>query len=103
MKKSTKKNAHKNNYNGRNIYGQRCIVKSMKLEKETAVEQCLEILADLEANRELRTEYTIDCTCFNAEECIELNRSIARILELRTKMSRPLFPAGDLPLPLLAV
>jgi hypothetical protein len=35
-------------FSGRNVFGQRCIAKFVKLEKETAVEQYLAILADIE-------------------------------------------------------
>ena len=41
MKKSANKSTKKNIYNGRNIYGQRCIAKFVKLEKETALDQYL--------------------------------------------------------------
>ena len=86
MKKNTKKNARKNNYNGRNVYGQRCIAKSVKLEKETAVEQYLAILADLEAHYGEPIEYTIDASCFNDEEAVAFYKKMTRIMALRTSV-----------------
>ena len=52
MKKNKSKKNHKvNRYNGRNVYGQRCIAKTVTLEKETALEQYLDILDDVEAHK----------------------------------------------------
>ena len=47
MKKKIKKNSR---YNGRNVFGERCIAKFVTLEKATATEQYIEILEDLELN-----------------------------------------------------
>jgi len=95
--KNSKKNIRKNsNYNGRNIYGERCIAKSVKLEKETAVDQYLSVMADLEKHHGKTIEYTIDMSCFTAEEARAFNNKMTRILELRTRMRGLPFVAEDI-------
>ena len=42
----------KSNRIGRNIYGQKCIAKEVTLNKETAVEQYIEVLNDIELHRQ---------------------------------------------------
>ncbi len=56
--KKNKKNTKKARYNGRNAFGQRCIAKFVVLEKETAMQQFLEALADIDAHEGQRIEYT---------------------------------------------
>ena len=41
VKKCKKNICKNNNYNGRNVYGQPCVAKFVKLEKETALDQSL--------------------------------------------------------------
>ena len=57
MKKNTK-NRTDSRYNGRNIYGERCIAKAVILYKETAMKQCFEALEDIAAHKGERIEYT---------------------------------------------
>lgn len=83
MKKKVKKNARKHSGIGRNIYGQRCITKFVKLEKETALEQYMDILTDLDSYHVHNIEYTVDCSCFNDEERIAFNNKLSKIMELR--------------------
>lgn len=95
MKKSTKsKRIRKNNYNGRNVYGQRCIAKFVKLEKETALDQYMDIIADLEASQGQTIEYTIDSSCFSCEEAEQFNNKLIRIMELRSRMRGYSFTTG---------
>lgn len=94
--KKCKKNIRKNNnYNGRNIYGQRCIAKFVKLDKETALDQYLAIMADIENTHGEAIEYTIDSSCFTREEAIQFSNKIARIMELRARMKGLGFVTGD--------
>ena len=103
MKKQNNKHVRKDSiYNGRNIYGERCIAKFVKLEKETAVDQYLAILADLEANHGQTIEYTIDCSCFTREEGIAFNDRMTKICELRTRMRGLPFATGNVTLPRFA-
>ena len=59
MKKKSKKSNKGSHYNGRNVFGERCIAKCVTLEKDTAVEQYLEILADMDKHHGENIEYTI--------------------------------------------
>ena len=58
MKKKSKKSNKGSHYNGRNVFGERCIAKFVTLEKATAVEQYLEILADIDNHPGDIIEYT---------------------------------------------
>ena len=81
------KNAKKNNrYNGYNARGQRCEVKTVKLDKEKALEQCLEIMRKVEiAQAEgRRLEYTLDWSAMEAEEVIRVRQELDRIARLRS-------------------
>ena len=100
MKKQNKKSQKKHNkYNGRNIYGQRCIAKFVKLEKETALDQYLAIMADIENTHGEAIEYTIDSSCFTREEAIQFSNKITRIMELRARVKGLGFVTGDFTLP----
>ncbi len=89
----------KNSYNGRNVYGQRCIAKFVKLEKETAVDQYLAILADLDTSKEKTVEYTFDSSCFTREEAIEFSKKITRIMALRSNLIGKPYVSVDITLP----
>ena len=59
--KKTKKNMKKNSYIGKNVYGQSCIIKEVTLEREPALAQYLEIMADIENHKKANQniEYSI--------------------------------------------
>ena len=99
MKKSANKSTKKNIYNGRNIYGQRCIAKFVKLEKENALDQYLAIMADIENTHGEAIDYTIDSSCFTREEAIQFSNKITRIMELRARVKGLGFVTGDFTLP----
>lgn len=81
MKKQNKKN-RKNNYNGRNIFGERCIAKTLKLEKETAFAQCVQVLKEVMTS-EVRIEYTLDWTAMTEDEAMAVQDKLNRLMELR--------------------
>ena len=85
--KNAKKNTRKNNnYNGKNVYGQPCVEKFVKLEKETALDQYLTILADIENANGKAVEYTVDSSCFTREEAEAFGKKVERIMELRARL-----------------
>ena len=87
MKKQNKKNTKNNHrYNGFNAYGQRCEVKTVKLDKENALEQCLKIMEKVEiAQAEgRRLEYTLDWSAMTQEEVIRVRMELDRIARLRS-------------------
>ena len=91
-KKNTRKN---NNYNGKNVYGQPCVAKFVKLEKETALDQYLAILADVENANGNAIEYTVDSSCFTREEAIAFSEKLERIMELRARLRGVGFVTGN--------
>ena len=93
--KNGKKNVRKNNCNGRNVYGQPCIEKFVKLEKETALDQYLAILADIENANGKAIEYTVDSSCFTREEAIAFNDKLERIMALRASLRGVGFVTGS--------
>ena len=55
MKKQNKKSQKKHNkYNGRNIYGQRCIAKDLKLEPGIAYQQAIQMIDEVFARLGIR-------------------------------------------------
>lgn len=54
---------------GRNVFGEVCIEKFLKLERETAFEQYVEMMNDIISNREI-IEYTVDSSCFTTDEAM---------------------------------
>jgi len=82
MKKHNKKN-RKNNYNGRNIFGERCVAKTLKLEKETAFEQCVQMLKEVMTS-EVKIEYTLDWTAMTEDEAIAVQDKLNRLMQLRS-------------------
>ena len=82
MKKSTKKNAHKNNYNGRNIYGQRCIAKDLKLEPGIAYQQAIQMIDEVFAAKD-KIEYTLDWSALSDEEMDIVQEKMTRYWNLR--------------------
>lgn len=96
MRKSNGKRVRRNENNGRNVYGQRCVAKFVKLEKNTALDQYLDILADLEASKGKNVEYTVDSSCFSREEVIEFNKKLCRIMALRANLRGSSFVTADI-------
>ena len=87
-------------FNGRNVFGQRCIAKFVKLEKETAAEQYLAILADIENANGKKIEYTVDGSCFTKEEANKFYDQIARMIALRASLKNTGFATVDFPAPI---
>ena len=68
MKKQNKKSQKKHNkYNGRNIYGQRCIAKDLKLEPGIAYQQAIQMIDEVLASKD-KIEYTLDWSALSDEE-----------------------------------
>lgn len=87
MKKQNKKTTKKNNrYNGYNAYGQRCEVRTVKLDSENALEQCLKIMEKVEIAQSegRRLEYTLDWSAMPKEEVIRVRMELDRIAKLRS-------------------
>lgn len=79
-----KKNKN-NRYNGRNVYGQCCEVRTVKLNKETALEQCLDVVRKVEiaqANGR-RLEYTLDWSDLDRAEVTRVSQKLDTIMKLR--------------------
>jgi hypothetical protein len=55
---------------GRNIFGEVCTEKYLKLNKETAVQQYTEMMKDIVSHGG-KIEYTVDSTCFTPDEAEE--------------------------------
>ena len=70
-------------YNGKNIFGERCVAKSIKLHKETAVKQYLDILADVTAHKDQNTEYTVDASELTAAELMAVEEAVNTLLHGR--------------------
>ena len=90
---------HNNRKIGRNIYGERCIVKEVELQKATAFEQYMEIIRDIEAHgaKGLRIEYTVICAKdFTEEDIVKLNETVAKITALRAYSRGAMFAEVDL-------
>lgn len=78
-----KKNRKKKNQHNRNVFGEPCISKVIKFEKETAIQQFLKIQEDLESSKNL-IEYTVDLSCFDKSEIEAFTSQITKIMELRS-------------------
>ena len=85
MKKAKKNTKKTNRYNGYNAYGLRCEVKTVKLNRENALEQCLKIMDKVEiAQAEgRRLEYTLDWSTLPEEEIIQVRQELDRITRMR--------------------
>ncbi len=85
MKKNKRTAKKHNRYNGYNVYGQRCEVRTVKLNQETALEQCLDVFRKVEiaqANGR-RLEYTLDWSGMDREEAERVARKLDAIAKLR--------------------
>ena len=85
MKKAKNYSQKTNRYNGYNAFGLRCEVKTVKLNRENALEQCLKIMDKVEiAQAEgRRLEYTLDWSALPKEEAIQVRRELDRIVRMR--------------------
>ena len=83
-----KKNARKN-----------CCANVIKAEKEIAISQVLDILTKLDKNPGSNDEYTLDLSCFTAEEKQEFELKVIQILALRSKMRGHTYEVALTPLP----
>ena len=87
-----KKQNKKNNRAGRNVFGQKCIAKEVTLNKETALEQYLEVLNDIEQHRQLgiNIEYDVKMPkdVFSQDEIDEMNRKMSNLMMLRHGMAQ---------------
>ena len=83
MKKKSKKSNKKSHYNGRNVFGERCIAKFVTLEKATATEQYIEILEDIYNHPGDIIEYTFTLSNdFSPSEAEKLYRWIDKVSAL---------------------
>ena len=57
----------KNERIGKNVFGEICVTKFLKLDKETALEQYVEMMNDITSHHG-KIEYTVDSSCFSIEE-----------------------------------
>ena len=97
MKKKMNKNNKKSRYNGRNAFGERCIEKVVTLEKDTAVEQYLEILADMDKHHGENIEYTILISKdFCQSEADELCKWIQKVAAFRALAQKKSFLRMDI-------
>ena len=90
----TKKNAKKNRKTvnnsaytpGRNAFGQKAETHLVVLERETAFDQLMDCICQLDGSTK---EFTFDMRCFNGheEELDEIMAKISAILALRASMS----------------
>lgn len=91
MKKQNKKNTKKNRYNGTNIFGERCHARTIKLLKETALEQVLDTLDKVDSFNG-KIEYTFDWSAMSSDEAWEVQRKLNRIVAFR-KYNSPIYCA----------
>ena len=72
---------------GRNVFGDKCREKILKLNKETAIDQYIEMMKDLLVNgKNSSIEYTIDSSCFTREEEEAFFQSVEGINSLFARM-----------------
>ena len=91
MKKNTSR------YNGRNVFGERCIAKFATLEKGTALKQFMEILDDLDAHAGMCIEYTFNLSKdFSPEEAAELHAQLDRVSALHAMSKNREFIRQDI-------
>ena len=69
---------------GRNVFGEVCIEKFLKLERETAIDQYIEMMNDIFSNKH-RIEYTVDSSCFTADEAKEFFELATRINQMHNE------------------
>lgn len=92
--KKTKKNMKKNSFIGKNVYGQACIIKEVTLERGTALEQYLEIMADIEKHQKANQniEYSIAFPKdMSKQEIDKFYDDLKKLMTLRAQMSNTKF------------
>lgn len=88
-KKKAKKNRTTHNNStytpGRNIFGQRAETHLVVLERETAFQQIMDCICQLDGSTK---EFTLDCTNFNGheDELDEITAKVKAILELKARL-----------------
>lgn len=98
MKKSNRKNKRNrkaSKYNGINAFGQPCIEKFVVLEKETAWEQYMEILEDLDTAHD-EVEYTVMFSGFTNEEIKEFHEKVERAMMIKAFFTNREFVRQDI-------
>ena len=81
--------------NARRMYNTHII----KAEKETVMSQLLDVLDALDKNPNSNEEYTLDLSCFTAEEKHEFELRAIEIVALRAKMRGHTYEMASTPLP----
>jgi Trp operon repressor len=90
MKKNVKKNARKNYYK----------MNIIKLEKETAWKQFVDMLTKIDENTD--AEYTLDFSCFTKEERAEFEAKLIHYLAVRAQIRGRTSEMEVTPLPVRA-
>ena len=87
MKKNKKNTKNVLHYNGTNVFGERCYARTVKLLKETALEQVLDTLDKVDSFNG-KIEYTLDWSAMSSDEAREVKDKLNRIVALRIYHSR---------------
>ncbi len=90
MKKNVKKNVRKNGYK----------LNIIKLEKETAWQQFVDMLAKLD--EDTNAEYTLDFSCFTKEERDEFEEKLIHYIAVRAQIRGRTYEMEVTPLPVRA-
>ena len=76
---------HTCKHNGKNIFAQPARRKVIEINKETAMDQLVEILASLDANDD-GTQYTMVFYDFTDKEQMEFDKKMVQLITLRSKI-----------------
>jgi hypothetical protein len=96
MKKNKKNVKKRTRYNGRNVFGEACIAKFVVLKKETALDQYIEALDDIDAHKGVRIEYTFALDKnITKEEAYDLSDKMEIIAEFRARAKEKSFFCGE--------
>lgn len=88
MKKNKRNTKKTTRYNGRNVFGERCVAKTVTLQKDTALKQYLDMLDDIDSHPNEIIEYTIYLSKdITKEEADAIYAQIERITSLRAMMT----------------
>ena len=92
MKKSKKDTKKTTRYNGYNVFGERCIAKTVTLQKDTALKQYLDMLDDIDSHPGEIIEYTFYLSKdITKEDADAIYAQIERISALRAMMTQRKF------------
>ena len=102
MKKKNK-SMKKNSRSGRNVFGDKAIIKVIELEKETAITQYIEMLDDIERHSQmnitLEYEVRIDAKRYSKAEIEEINSNLRKLMMFRYGMyNRNFVELSNLPM-----